>query len=238
MNPIKHFCIVIQKGIRWCGVICFAVILLLLLFGAGRIPYAYRTEFPCSNWLYLFFGILICGAVGTAEYVCPEAVKRYFRNNSRRLIGFLSILFFGVQLYVVSNYYFITGWDAGVLCDAARGIAEGQTYGKGSFLSYYFSTYPNNLFLLSVFSGIMKLDRLFGFLDVESGIMGILTVQCMISALTGVLVFYTALLWKSSVRTAWNSWGLYVCSAGISPWVSIPYSDAFGMFVPVLILYL
>ena len=87
-------------------------------------------------------------------------------------------MFFGVQLYVVSNYYFITGWDAGVLCDAARGIAEGQTYGKGSFLSYYFSTYPNNLFLLSVFSGIMKLDRLFGFLDVESGIMGILTVQC------------------------------------------------------------
>ena len=238
MNSIKHFCIVIQKGIRWCGVICFAVILLLLLLGAGRIPYAYRTEFPCSNWLYLFFGILICGAVGTAEYVCPETVKRYFRNNSGRLIGLLTILFFGLQLYVVSNYYFITGWDAGVLCDAARGIAEGQTYGKGSFLSYYFSTYPNNLFLLSVFSGIMKLDRLFGFLDVESGMMGILTVQCMISALTGVLVFYTALLWKSSVRTAWNSWGLYVCSAGISPWVSIPYSDAFGMFVPILILYL
>ena len=238
MNSIKHFCIVIQKGIRWCGVICFAVILLLLLLGAGRIPYAYRTEFPCSNWLYLFFGILICGAVGTAEYVCPETVKRYFRNNSGRLIGLLTILFFGLQLYVVSNYYFITGWDAGVLCDAARGIAEGQAYGKGSFLSYYFSTYPNNLFLLSVFSGIMKLDRLFGFLDVESGMMGILTVQCMISALTGVLVFYTALLWKSSVRTAWNSWGLYVCSAGISPWVSIPYSDAFGMFVPILILYL
>ena len=113
MNPIKHFCIVIQKGIRWCGVICFAVILLLLLFGAGRIPYAYRTEFPCSNWLYALSQSLICGAVGTAEYVCPEAVKRYFRNNSRRLIGFLSILFFGVQLYVVSNYYFITGWDAG-----------------------------------------------------------------------------------------------------------------------------
>ena len=83
----------------------------------------------------------------------------------------------------------------------------------------------------------MKLDRLFGFLDVESGIMGILTVQCMISALTGVWSFIRTSVEVLS-QDGLEQLGALCVLGRLSPWVSIPYSDAFGMFVPVLILYL
>ena len=39
-------------------------------------------------------------------------------------------------------------------------------------------------------------------------------------------------------KAAMAAWGLYVLLVGLSPWVSIPYSDSTALVFPIAILYL
>lgn len=222
----------------WIFGALFLIILLLVLLAAGNIDYAYKAEFALPNFIYLLLGLLIWTGVRFLEGYCPRSIKKYWTENSEKLIRIGTVLFFVFLVYIVYNYYFITGWDAGLLTDTAYQISAGQSFDSSTYESYYFSIYPNNILLIFIFSKITELGSLFGILDAWIGIMGILTVQCLISALTGLLVYKTALLWSSSLRMAWNTWGMYVLIVGVSPWVSIPYSDSMGLIFPVLFLYL
>lgn len=216
----------------------FFIILFLLLFAVQNTVYAYKAEFALPNYVYLLLGLVIWVGVRVSEEYWPKAIKEYLKVHSEKFIRILTILFFVFLVYIVYNYYFITGWDAGLLIDTAYQISSGQSFDSSTYESYYFSIYPNNILLIFIFSKIMKLESLFGVLDAWTGIMGILTVQCLISALTGLLVFKTAGLWGNSLRLSWNTWGMYVLIIGVSPWVSIPYSDSMGLIFPVLFLYL
>ena len=224
-------------GCRIFGILFF-IILFLILFVAQNMAYAYKVEFVLPNYVYLLLGLMIWAGVRVSEEYWPKGIKKYLKNNSEKLIRIFTILFFAFLVYIVYNYYFITGWDAGLLINTTYQISEGQPFDSSTFDSYYFSIYPNNILLIFIFSKIMKLESLFGILDAWTGVMGILTVQCLISALTGLLVFKTARLWSGSLRLSWNTWGMYVLIIGVSPWVSIPYSDSMGLIFPVLFLYL
>lgn len=222
----------------WIFGILFLIILLLVLFAAGHINYAYKAEFAFANYVYLPIGLLVWIGIRISEEYWPKSIQNYLKYNSEKIIRILTILFFVFLVYIVYNYYFITGWDAGLLVDTAYQVSSGQSFDSTTYESYYFSIYPNNILLIFIFSMIMKLESLFGILDAWTGIMGILTVQCLISSLTGFLIFKTTQLWSNSSRLAWNTWWMYVLIIGVSPWVSIPYSDSMGLFFPVLFLYL
>ena len=218
--------------------ILFFIILFLVLFAAQNTVYAYKAEFALPNYAYFLLGVLIWAGIRVSEECWPRGLKTYLKDNSEKLIRIFTILFFVFLVYIVYNYYFITGWDAGLLVDTAYQISSGQSFDSSTYESYYFSIYPNNILLIFIFFKIIKLESLFGILDAWTGIMGILTVQCFISALTGFLVFKTTRLWSGSLRLSWNTWGMYVLIIGVSPWVSIPYSDSMGLIFPVLFLYL
>lgn len=224
--------------IEWIYGIAFIAILFLVIFGASKISYAYKPQFAYSNGVYLSTGLIIWFAVLWIERFCLGRMKLFIEKNSKKLIVLLTILFFFFLVYLVYNYYFITGWDAGLLLTTAQGIAGGSEFAENTFVGYYFSTYPNNIFLIFIFSKILKMESLFGILDAGNGIMGILTVQCLLSAITGFMVFKIAFGLRKSLKSAWNAWGLYVLIIGVSPWVSIPYSDSIGIIFPICILYL
>ena len=97
----------------WIFGILFFVILFLILFAAQNIVYAYKAEFALPNYVYLLLGLLIWAGIRVSEEYWPKSIKKYLKDNSEKLIWIFTILFFVFLVYIVYNYYFITGWDAG-----------------------------------------------------------------------------------------------------------------------------
>ena len=63
-------------------------------------------------------------------------------------------------------------------------------------------------------------------------------VQCVIVSITGVLLFKIIIGLLDNETFAYLGYILYTLIVGLSPWVSIPYSDAIGLFFPTMIYYL
>ena len=193
------------------------LILGVCLFG-NNIDYSGKTQILFAEPLLLCCGILIIGGLA----VGLNWLFRHIPKNEKaeeRILLFLSILLLIFQAYCVWNYYFMTGWDASVIMKAAEAVAHGKNLED---FQYYFSTYPNNLLIVWLY-GI--LIRFFDLVRVDYRI-GILFFQCVLSWGTGLFLFDTARQITNSRFAAWLSWILYLILVGVSPWVSIPYSDS------------
>ncbi|MCD7955107.1 MAG: hypothetical protein LUG93_04985 [Lachnospiraceae bacterium] len=152
------------------------------------------------------------------------------------MIKLAVLVFFFLQVYVIYNYYFYTGWDVGnILIPAVQQAAQG---GDMSSFSTYFSHNPNNLFLVFLFSVIRKIDLKIGILDVETGLMGLIIFQCLLCSIASYLTYRCAEILTHSRTISMGVWVLFIGLVGVSPWISIPYSDGTGLVFPVTILYL
>lgn len=208
------------------------VILILLLFFSDRTPYSYKRLFPLKNGTLLLIGAL-AAAVFSLCVGRRKAVLTLLETYSDKAVAALSKIFFFLQLYFCFSAYFATGWDVAVIQNGAYELALGQPLSDVA----YFSRYPNNLFMTSVFSWLIKLDRCLGILDVQEGIMCILCVQCLLSSVTGFLLFKLVRSF-AGYGSAWGTWLCYFVLVGTSGWLLIPYSDSVALFFPTAILYL
>ena len=105
----------------WIFGILFFIILFLVLFAAQNTVYAYKAEFALPNYAYLLLGLLMWTGIRVSEEYWPKGIKIYLKDHSEKLIRIFTILFFGFLVYIVYNYYFITGWDAGLLTRFLQG---------------------------------------------------------------------------------------------------------------------
>lgn len=148
------------------------------------------------------------------------------------IIGYLIV--FLIQIYVVRNTYFLTGWDPGLARFRAEYIVGGgDMVGVGATSGY--SVYPNNLMIFYTLYLIMKVAVLFHFSDPYILCVYASCFCVTFSCLLGSLLCNQFL--KSRIAVAlytFLSFFLLVCS----PWVSIPYTDTFGMFFVMLAVYL
>lgn len=208
------------------------IILVLVLFFADRIPYSYKKEFYVGNRAVLCITSLSAVFL-FVSFNRWKSFKKFIETHSDKMISLFTKICFVLQIYFCYNAYFHTGWDAAVINNGASELAGNR------FLSdtAYFSQFPNNLLLTCIFSFIKRIDRYIGVLDVREGLMGILCVQCLISSFTGYLLF-KILRNLRGYGSAWCAWFCYLILTGTSGWLLIPYSDSFGLFLPVTILYL
>ena len=208
-----------------------AFILILLLFFAGKAEYSYKHFFLLGNGTLLCTVMLAAGILAAGCGKCRN-LRKVLEEHSGKAIRILTVLFVFVQIYICYNAYFYTGWDVAVLLSEAFRVAEGQPLTALE----YFSSYPNNILLLRIFSLIRKIDLSVGILDVQQGIMGILCVQCLLSGLNGYFLFQ--ILRGYTIAGAWAGWFCYLVLVGTSGWILIPYSDSWGLIFPMAILYL
>ena len=90
----------------WIFGALFLIILLLVLLAAGNIDYAYKAEFALPNFIYLLLGLLIWTGVRFLEGYCPRSIKKYWTENSEKLIRIGTVLFFVFLVYIVYNSTF------------------------------------------------------------------------------------------------------------------------------------
>jgi hypothetical protein len=213
----------------------FLVNTFLLLVVSPFLVYKCKKTFEYSNITLIIIDIIsllvFCIFWKTAGRRLLKIIDQY---GGRFILGGSIILFFG-QMYVCYNIYFLTGWDAGsYVIPTAKMIAFGLPLDD---VNAYFSTYPNNITLVWIFSVILKINSKFGVFGTGNELMSIIVVNCFISSLSGILTYKCV---ERLINSKWAifSWIVYFLLVGTSPWGVITYSDPFALFLPILIFFL
>lgn len=260
-SKLTRFLQAIPVFLRNCFVVWIAAVVILVVLAPPFLTYA--CKIPIDSWNPLFF-FLVIGlgllGIGVAYYFN----KRKNKNNARQtvtkhssaarrddikcssvecghveqfavkgddlkrdktfkrvvLIG--TIVLIALQLFIIAGARFIVGWDVWFITNI------GDTTQME-----YFSRYPNQLFLYGVFTGIAHFLQVLGISNYYLGLI------CLSSLSVAACVPMTAYIAKRMAGHA-VGYGVFVLSAvmcGLSPWIMVPYSDTFGMFFTVFILW-
>lgn len=200
--------------------------LFVLLYFFPGISYAYREEFR-NPFLLSFLGLGLFSAL----YFCLRKA-----SIPGALVLILAGLFLGFQIVIVKSYFFCTSWDSEAIVHTAQKFCK--KIGQVEFwYTDYFSRYPNNYLILFCTTQVLKLGTELGF-SVQQSYASLWIIQCVISALTGLLTFRLAARLTQNRPLAFVVYLFYLLLIGLSPWVSIPYSDSPGLLFPVLLLSL
>lgn len=194
----------------------------------------YELETQLSSPLMMIFGILFIFGIYLIFRTIennknPIRQKRLSERNTLLLTG---TVFFFVQMYLIYNYCFETDWDVQILLDSARNIANGH---RPNHNAWYYSCYPNNLFLTTIFAVILWIAKPLhlGSLDFLS----IVAVQSLFCVLVSFMLYQIIIHRWHRRDIAWLGMTLYLLIVGLSPWTSIPYSDAWALLFPIAVLW-
>lgn len=153
---------------------------------------------------------------------------------ARRALLLWPVLF-AVQAVLSFHAYFLTGWDVNTILESAYALAGGDALVD----HYYFSLYPNNVFLTLIFAAVIRVLRLLlGNPGLDRCVYVLIVMQCALNTLTGALSARLAKRWTGSDGFALLTAVVYTGFIGISPWLLIPYSDGMALVFPVAILTL
>jgi len=180
-----------------------------------------------SNWILLPVAaaacILLLPVMGRAG--------RAAGKMKRSLLLTMSFAALFVQIFIARSYYFHTDWDVETIVECALSMIDGRDI---SWHGNYFSMYPNNLVLVTLFGWIARAAALLGMQ--EHAYFALIVFQCLISWGTGVMTCCLIhRLTKSDFASAFGCL-LYMVLVGFSPWVTIPYSDSVALLFPAAIL--
>lgn len=221
----------LEKVIAFLWAIAAVFVVALLVFFQKRMDYACKRVFLVSNMALLAFGV---GILGIFTYSCHSHISRTAekerRFNPNKSIAVASIVLFFLQAYIFWNIYFLSDWDVGVISFTGLELIKGNEY-----TSPYYSNYPNNLSILWILTGLLRLNELLG-CSAEPFYFVIL-VQCALSCLAGFLLF-AVVKDLTNLTCGYFSWGIYVLHIALSPWLAIPYTDAMGLITPIAMLWM
>ncbi len=199
-----------------CGVF-FAVMLIENVIETGR----------DIVWTGLF--IVLCLFVFFLLY--RLLLKMITENKRHRWILIGSILFLTVQTAVMFLITTTIDWDPGTVITMAGQWARGEEL----FWPEYFGYSPNNLFLLICFRLVLSVSSLF------AGAGGDILAAVLVNI---IVVDLSLLLMACCAKKIYGERGMAAAAAmgiltvGLSPWLSVPYSDTLGMLFPILLLFL
>ncbi|MBR6325679.1 MAG: hypothetical protein IKR61_02655 [Lachnospiraceae bacterium] len=228
----------------------FAVFVLGILYVI--IDNQYDHIFPYNNYCivpnrYLFYGaagvlcvlfVLAQGMhlIAAAKSKAPSLPRAHKEKQTdfrklMRVLGILTPVLFAAQVFVSYEIYFESGWDVFKIMKMVYAMVfEGAKIGNAD----YFSMCTNNFFLTGIFAGILKAVNALGF---EATYFPLIVFGCMLVAPTGWLLADCVRMLTGRKDLVIGSWILFVLLSGLSPWISIPYSDTYTIFFPTFAIW-
>lgn len=224
--------------IEWIFSVILLGVLLVLLVLDNRWYYVYQNKCVVPNFVFLLSFIAVAALI---YHLCNVYKKKHADKpqpaptnlkRTMKVIGVLTVVLFVVQIIYAWEIYFETGWDCREIVTAAQGLCyEGTAIAD----SHYFSIYPNNVFLTGIFAGILKAVYMCG---INANYFPLIIVGCLLVSLSGY--FFADCVRMLTVRKGliYIFWIVFVLMTGLSPWVSIPYSDTYSIFFPIFCVWL
>lgn len=222
-SRLTRFLQAIPVFLRNCFVVWIAAVMILVVLAPPFLTYA--CKIPIDSWNPLFF-LLAIGlgllSIGVAYYFNKRKNKSKRDKTFKRVVLIGTIILIAFQFFIIAGARFIAGWDVWFITNV---------YDTNQV--EYFSRYPNQLFLYGAFTGFAHFLQALGISNYYLGLI------CLSSLSVAACVPMTAYVAKRMAGHA-VGYGAFVLSAvmcGLSPWIMVPYSDTFGMFFTVFILW-
>lgn len=200
------------------------VVMVLGFILAPVINFAGKKPITSFTPLYFCITFLILIIVHAAVYFIAKncqlkhtmkCMAMWFtsRNHFLMVLFLTTVIVFIVQLYCIYAAWFYTGWDVSALTN----FEPSDTF--------YFSYYPNQLFLGGLFRIANRLSILLGlgssYLFLITGSSFCLTVSIALASLTAYKI--------ANVKTAYLTLCFGILLIGCNPWFFVPYSDTYAM---------
>jgi len=223
--------------IKYMAIIMFLIIFVLLIFVDTHIEYDYSNLKKIDNLMcieiILFISLII--------FIIVKLINTRFNlyklisKNEKLIIRSIFILLLIFQIIIIQNSYFKTGFDPGIILEAAEkyantGVLEGGTY----FSNYYFNVHHNNLFLASIFGIIIKIAMFF---NISEGYKILEIISIILVDFSGIIMVKT--IGNYTRKNIFKVVGAFIFAIfiGLSPWFFVPYSDTWSIIFPISILY-
>lgn len=235
----------LYRFIEFAGALALIITLLVLILMDNRFAYVYQSFCKVPNIVFAGVTVLVLGGyyVLRKRGILPckkrmpvraeESANAKLRLKlERRNLILMSVVLFAIQLIVAWQIYFKTGWDCGKLVQMAQEVAYSY---RDIGDDLYFSMYPNNVLLVAVFAAVLRFTR---FLGLNADYFPLVIIGCLLVNLAG---FFMADCIRQLTKKNWialAAWLIYVVLAGLSPWISIPYSDTYSILFPVFCIWL
>ncbi len=216
---------------KTAGTAFFLYAVFVLLITANNIlsPIFFRED-HCFKKEFLLPEIVL-PLVGAVIVFVLIRVKKRLGKAVKFNIWLASIVLLAVQLFICGNIIFTTNtWDAGIVSISAYNLVH---HPEVPMFQDYFTFYSNNRLILLVFTALFRL-----FYNIPEGMCytwPIVAVQCILSVVTGILVYNILKDMCRSKLWAAVGWFLYVLVLGLSGWNCVTYTDIMGLVFPVLI---
>ncbi|MDP4144984.1 MAG: hypothetical protein Q8936_10965 [Bacillota bacterium] len=220
--------------IKYMFFLVFLIISFLTLAVSPLLDYMCKKNFAFSNIILFIFDILVFSIILGIWKVFGKRFFNVIDKYATKFILVFSIVLFLGQVYLCYNIYFLSGWDAGYVFQAAKMIASRVPLGD---FNAYFSRYPNNITLTWIYLVIIKVSAKLGIVNIGNGLGAIIILNCFISSLSSFLTYKSV---EKLTNKGWAvfSWILYLLLLGTSSWILITYSDPFALFLPILIFFI
>lgn len=208
-----------------------ACTLLLNVIVDNRINTYYRPnelELPSGIWFGVSVILFLC-----VLFLMRWCVRKKGINNNN-FYGIICVIFailYLLQVFISSNIYFKTGWDAGVLRGNAENIALA---GEKGVSPEYFSRYPNNIFTVYLLVLMYKIANVLHKQNPYGIVIAINNLCVNLSVLLATLSIYR-ITKKKTVTIVMMIAGTILI--GISPWIVIPYTDTLGIVFPITAVF-
>ena len=228
-KAMKKISVWLQNTVMWIYGLLMAAIVLTCAVG-GNIPYYTGKDMQFRQVVYLAAG---CVWILLLSLVARQCAKRkWFQKNDRKIMLVLSALM-GMGLIVITyQYYFHTGWDASTVMIEAEKLAHSDYEHPEN---WYFSRQSNNIFIVFLFSLVMRAGNVLHF---GNDYFYVIAFQCVGWAYTGYMVYLIVDKLCSEKSGAVLAWLIFAIVPGMSPWVIIPYTDTVGMLIVATIIVL
>ena len=199
------------------------------------------TEFINKNFKggYLLsvtaLSALVLIVLAAALWLLRRGVGRRRQSGPLRA-AHLAASFFALltlQLFIGFHTYAMQSGDMRQVLQTAFSLARGETQ---YIEPWYFEVYPNNLPITVLFSSIFRLWMTLTGTEpgIERFAMLLMAVQCLLSALTGVLYMVLAEKLTGRRSAAFLMLAGYAGLIALSGWITVPYSDPAVLVFPVL----
>lgn len=172
---------------------------------------------------------------GSAKASKTASTNRQISKREMLVLATVAIILLIVELIVTYEAVFRTGWDVSAVGYATMGVVNHDEIWIEA-MSEYVSIYPNNIFLVFIYSSIIRIWRILG-VGISNNYLILAFINCVTFSVTGILTYLTARMYMSST---WSMviYCIYALLTGLSPWILIPYSDSTGLIFPILIFYI
>lgn len=227
----------LDKCVKYVLTILLGIIVMTILL-MGNTKYVCKTVFSRTNISIFIWNTVISVVVLGFMYILKRRIK--ILNSSKiiknydKTVKLLMLVLFIVELYISYNIHFRTGWDLNPIWDNANEIA----FGTGEYLNNeYYSQNPNNLFITIFSALILKLNSQYGIFHDEHENMSLIFINCICISAACYLVYKESKFFVKE-QLAFIGYVIAVLLLGLSPWMTICYSDTLGILFPMLIVYL